>query len=82
MLCFEKVVLFLDENLKAIIAFQTSNKIIIPLVAQSVFYLNSLMRLKCLMLASFSVVCHMPRAEEAEMSLLPHGHAKQQQGAD
>lgn len=28
MLCFEKLVLFLDENLKAIIAFQTSNKIL------------------------------------------------------
>lgn len=53
----------------------------IPLVAQSVFYLNSLMRFECLMQASFSVVCHMPRAE-AEMSLLPHGHAKQQQGSD
>lgn len=54
----------------------------IPLVAQSVFYLNSLMRLKYLMLASFWVVCHMLRAEEAEMSLLPHGHAKQQQEFD
>lgn len=50
--------------------------------AQAEFSLNSLMRLKCLMLASCSVVCQMQRAEEAEMPLQPQGHAEQQQGFD
>lgn len=44
------------------------------LAAQAHFYLNSLMRLKCLMLASCSVVCQMQRAEEAEMPPQAHGH--------
>lgn len=52
------------------------------LVAQAEFYLNSLMRLICLMLASCSVVCQMQRAEEAEMPPQPRGHAKQHKGFD
>ena len=52
------------------------------LAAQSEFYLNSLVRLKCLLLASCSAVCQMQRAEEAGMPPQPDGHAEQQQGFD
>lgn len=52
------------------------------LAAQAEFYLNILVRLKCLMQASCSAVCQMQRAEEAGIAPQPDGHAEQQQGFD